>query len=228
MTHPARLAVFASGSGTNLQALLDHFNASIRRGARVELVVGSRPGIRALARAEEAGVAHLVIDPQTTPPESLAGDMLAALAAHRIDLVVLAGYLTLIPTAIVDRYRGRMLNVHPALLPAFGGAGMFGIRVHRAVIEAGARVSGATVHLVGERYDEGPILAQWPVPVLPTDTPEQLAARVLRVEHLLLPLAIERLIAGQTPPRSPDSGEIVFELSGGTTPAMQSVRRLHG
>ena len=106
---------------------------------------------------------------------------------------MLAGWLQLVPSEVVARYHGRMVNVHPALLPAFGGKGMYGKRVHQAVIAAGARVSGATVHLVDERYDEGAILAQWPVPVLPGDTPETLAARVLAVEHRILPLAVEAL-----------------------------------
>jgi folate-dependent phosphoribosylglycinamide formyltransferase PurN len=114
--------------------------------------------------------------------EKLLGD-------HRVDLIVLAGYLRLVPRSVVGAYRGRIINIHPALLPAFGGAGMYGQRVHSAVIEQGARVSGATVHFVDEAYDRGPIIAQWPVPVLPGDTPEALAARVLRVEHLLLPRA---------------------------------------
>jgi folate-dependent phosphoribosylglycinamide formyltransferase PurN len=106
-----------------------------------------------------------------------------------VDLIVLAGYLRLVPRSVVGAYRGRIINVHPALLPAFGGAGMYGQRVHSAVIEEGARVSGATVHFVDEQYDRGPIIAQWPVPVLPDDTAATLGARVLRVEHLLLPRA---------------------------------------
>jgi folate-dependent phosphoribosylglycinamide formyltransferase PurN len=111
------------------------------------------------------------------------------LGEHRVDLIVLAGYLRLVPRSVVAAHRGRIINVHPALLPAFGGTGMYGRRVHSAVIEHGASVSGATVHFVDEEYDRGPIIAQWPVPVLPDDTPETLAARVLRVEHLLLPRA---------------------------------------
>lgn len=188
-----RIAVFASGGGSNLQALIDAFNGARDRGARVALVVADRP-CGALDRAQRAGIEHTLIDTRALGPDDVAMTTLAALAGARIDLVALAGYLRLIPPAVVERYRGRMTNIHPALLPAFGGAGMYGMRVHRAVIAAGARVSGATVHEVDERYDEGRALAQWPVPVLDDDSPETLAARVLAVEHCLYPLALERLV----------------------------------
>jgi phosphoribosylglycinamide formyltransferase 1 len=116
--------------------------------------------------------------------------LLRHLTGHHADLVVLAGYLKLVPGDVVSAFRGRMVNVHPALLPAFGGEGMYGRRVHEAVLASGARVSGPTVHLVGEEYDRGPILAQWPVPVDPNDTVESLAARVLAAEHRLLPAVV--------------------------------------
>ena len=119
-----------------------------------------------------------------------AARLLALLTEERADLVVLAGYLKLVPPTVVAAWAGRMVNVHPALLPAFGGAGLYGRRVHEAVLAAGARVSGSTVHLVDERYDHGHILAQWPVPVRPGDTPETLAARVLEAEHRLLPAVV--------------------------------------
>jgi phosphoribosylglycinamide formyltransferase 1 len=228
---PARLALFASGGGTNLQALLDHFNATESGLARVELVVASRAGIGALARATRAGVSARTIDPTLLGTEATLAETLAALTAHRIDFIVLAGYLKLIHPSLVDRYHGRMVNIHPALLPAFGGAGMYGLRVHEAVLASGARVSGATVHLVGERYDEGSIIAQWPVPVLAGDTPELLAARVLRVEHLLLPAAIEGLIAGRdsdrTEPGSFLEPDQAFELVNKVLPATESLRRLN-
>src|SRR5690606_25967592 len=115
-----------------------------------------------------------------------------------------------VPEPVVARLRGRILNLHPALLPAFGGEGMYGMRVHRAVLESGVRVSGVTVHLVDEHYDRGPIMAQWPVPVLPGDTPELLAERVLRVEHLLLPAAVEALACGARPGAIGDP--LAFEL----------------
>jgi phosphoribosylglycinamide formyltransferase-1 len=119
--------------------------------------------------------------------------MLAALDSADIDLIALAGYLRLIPPAVIKRYPQRIVNIHPALLPDFGGRGMYGLNVHKAVLAAGETESGATVHFVDEHYDEGDIIAQARVPVLPNDTPETLAARVLTVEHELLPNALERL-----------------------------------
>src|SRR5690606_35781064 len=137
-----------------------------------------------------AGV-DAVLAPATEEAGAGADALLRLLEDAGIDLIALAGYLKLVPREVVDRFRDRILNIHPALLPAFGGHGMYGLRVHRAVLASGAKVSGATVHLVDERYDEGPIVAQWPVPVLPGDTPARLAARVLKVEHILYPLAVE-------------------------------------
>jgi phosphoribosylglycinamide formyltransferase-1 len=223
---PARIAVFASGGGTNLQALIDRFHASPAPPARVELVVGSREGIGALRRADEAGIAGVALGPQLCGPEAFPDRLIDILEEHRIDLVVLAGYMQLVPLAVVRRFHGRMLNIHPALLPAFGGKGMYGIRVHRAVLESGARVSGASVHLVDERYDEGRILAQWPVPVLAGDTPESLAERVLRVEHLLLPAAVEALATGGAgePLLDPAS----FDLVSAPAPPLEGIRRLLG
>ena len=188
---PARVAVLASGGGSNLQALLDHEPAA--GGAyRVVLAASDRAAAGALERAAARGVAtaHLA-DPAD-------GDaLLALLAAHGAELVVLAGYLKLVPAAVTAAYAGRLLNVHPALLPAFGGPGMYGRRVHAAVLGAGARVSGATVHFVDEHYDRGAIAAQWPVPVLAGDTPERLAARVLAAEHALLPRAVAAVASGR-------------------------------
>ena len=224
MSSPARIAVFVSGGGTNLQSLLDHFNGKSSPVARVELVVASREGIGAIERARAAGVQTGVIDPAAAVPEAIAAEMLERLTACGIDLIVLAGYLKLVPSQVLEAYPDRILNIHPALLPAFGGPGMYGIRVHRAVIESGATVSGATVHRVGERYDEGPIVAQWPVPVLRTDTPESLAARVLRVEHILLPAAIEAALIGAPAPAPTD--DTIFDLAPGLAPRVEAVRRI--
>lgn len=224
MSVHARVAVLASGGGTNLQALIDRFNGGGSDVARVELVVGSRAGIGALGRAERAGIPALVLDGRAMGAESFGAALADALAEHRIDLVVLAGWLQLVPAEVVTRYHGRMLNVHPALLPAFGGKGMYGMRVHQAVIASGARVSGATAHLVDERYDEGAIVAQWPVPVLPGDTPEMLAARVLAVEHRILPLAVEALARGAHVPIV-DDAPLAFDLVPAAAPAEASVLR---
>lgn len=226
MATPSRVAVLASGGGTNLQSLLDRFNGGPPAVARVELVVASRAGAGALDRAHRAGVDTLVLDSREIEPAELGARMVHALEAHRIDLVVLAGYLQLVPAEVVSGYHGRMINIHPALLPAFGGAGMYGMRVHRAVLEAGVRVSGATVHFVDERYDEGAIVAQWPVPVLHGDTPESLAARVLRVEHVLLPAAVEALATAAPPPAGPADAEAAFALDAAPAPDAADVRHL--
>jgi phosphoribosylglycinamide formyltransferase 1 len=179
---PMRLAVAISGRGSNLAALLAALPAGSP--AEVALVLSNRaaPG---LELARQRGIPTLVL---ADPADARA--WLAALSAHRIDLVVLAGYLQLVPDAVVDRYRGSILNIHPALLPAFGGPGMYGRRVHEAVLASRSTVSGATVHLVDEVYDRGAVLAQARVPVLPGDTPETLAARVLDAEHRLLPAVV--------------------------------------
>ena len=186
-----RIAVLASGGGTNLQALLDYF-ASLgdRRAGDVVLVASNRAGAGALERARAASIATVVIPTDETGLETL-------LAAHRIDLVVLAGYLKFVPVAVTRRYSGRMINVHPALLPQFGGPGMYGARVHRAVLEARAAASGPTVHFVDEVYDHGAVIAQWRVPVQPTDDEATLAARVLRAEHLLFPRVVQAVAAGE-------------------------------
>ena len=188
----ARLAVLVSGGGSNLQALLDHLRAlGDARAADVVLVAADRPQAGALARAIAHGIDATALD---SPGD--AGALDALLTEHDVDFVVLAGYLKLVPAEVTRRFRGRMLNVHPALLPAFGGPGMYGLRVHRAVLAAGARVSGPTVHFVDEHYDRGAIVAQWPVPVSALDTPESLAARVLRAEHALLPRVVQALAVG--------------------------------
>lgn len=181
---PVRVAVLASGGGTNLQALLDACGPAAP--ARVTRVVSNRADAGALERARAAGIPAVVLrDPAD------AAELLAALSDA--DLVVLAGYLKLIPAAAVARFPRRMINIHPALLPAFGGPGMYGHRVHAAVLASGATESGATVHYVDEQYDRGPIIAQRTVPVLPGDTAETLAARVLAVEHELLPQVVLEL-----------------------------------
>jgi phosphoribosylglycinamide formyltransferase-1 len=223
LREPRRIAVFASGGGTNLQALIDHFNPAPAPSARVELVVASRAGIGALERAARSDVAAVVVDAREMGGDEAAARMLAELERQRIDIIVLAGWLQLVPAEIVRRFEGRMLNIHPALLPGFGGQGMYGMRVHRAVIESGARVSGATVHLVSERYDEGRIVAQWPVPVIPGDTPEALAARVLPIEHRILPLAVEAVARGEAEMAS-IPGPVCFDLLDAPAPPDPSIR----
>jgi formyltetrahydrofolate-dependent phosphoribosylglycinamide formyltransferase len=178
-----RVAVAVSGRGSNLESLLRALGPGAP--ARVVLVLSSRADAGALERAR----AHAV-PAEVLPDPADAAAWLDRLERHRVDLLVLAGYLKLVPAAVVARFRNRIMNVHPALLPAFGGPGMYGRRVHEAVLASGARESGVTVHLVDEVYDRGAILAQERVPVLPDDTPERLAARVLAAEHRLLPAAV--------------------------------------
>jgi phosphoribosylglycinamide formyltransferase 1 len=178
-----RIAVAVSGSGSNLQALLD----ALPGGGPVEvvLVVSNRAGTGGIDRARGRGITDAIL----TDPGS-AAEWLDLLAHHRIDLVVLAGYLKLVPAEVIRAYPRRILNIHPSLLPAFGGPGMYGKRVHQAVLDAGMVETGCTVHLVDEEYDRGEILAQARVPVLPGDSAERLAARVLEEEHRLLPSVV--------------------------------------
>jgi phosphoribosylglycinamide formyltransferase-1 len=187
-----RIAVAISGRGSNLEALLGALGPGAR--AQVALVVSDRAEAAGLDRARGRGI----------PAEALShpddGDeWLRLLWRFRIDLVVLAGYVKLVPAPVIASYRGRIINIHPALLPAFGGKGMYGRRVHQAVLASGAQESGATVHLVDEVYDHGAVLAQARVPVLPGDTADTLAERVLVVEHRLLPAAVLAAAAAGRP-----------------------------
>jgi len=184
---PSRLAVLASGRGSNLQAIIDHFdNISRERIAKVVLVASNRADSPALIRAATASIDIASFDAADDGDQ-----LLELLQRFRVDLVVLAGYLKRIPPRVVREYSGRILNIHPALLPDFGGEGMYGARVHEAVIASGARESGVTVHLVNDDYDRGAIVAQWRVPVEPGDTAEALASRILSVEHVIYPRVIE-------------------------------------
>lgn len=188
---PMRVAVCVSGRGSNLEALTDALRDSPL--AAIVLVLADRPA-EALDRAAARGVAAVrLADP------SDAGEWLRLLEEHAVDLVVLAGYLRLIPAPVIAAYRDRILNVHPSLLPRHGGRGMYGRRVHEAVLAAGDTESGATVHLVDEVYDRGRPLAQARVPVLPGDTPDRLAARVLVEEHRLLPRVVLAAAAAGRP-----------------------------
>ncbi len=180
---PMRVAVAVSGRGTNLEALLRALGSEAP--ARVVLVLSNRADAPALERASGRGIATATLRDHADGPE-----WLSTLERHGVELLVLAGYVKLVPAEVIARDRGRILNVHPALLPAFGGQGMYGRRVHEAVLASGVRESGATVHLVDEVYDRGAILGQARVPVLPGDDPESLAARVLEAEHRLLPTAV--------------------------------------
>ncbi|HEV8511326.1 MAG TPA: phosphoribosylglycinamide formyltransferase [Gemmatimonadales bacterium] len=178
---PVRVAVLVSGGGTNLQALLDALHDSPI--ARVARVISNRPDAGALARARRAAVPTTILRDPSDPAELLA-------ALGDAQLVVLAGYLKLVPASVVSRFRGRMINIHPALLPDFGGPGMYGHYVHEAVLASGAKESGVTVHFVDEVFDRGEIIAQERVRVAPGDTPDSLASRILEAEHRLLPKVV--------------------------------------
>ncbi|HEX3865761.1 MAG TPA: phosphoribosylglycinamide formyltransferase [Gemmatimonadaceae bacterium] len=191
----ARVAVLASGGGSNLQAILEYFDQrGERRGGDVVLVASDRPEAGALDRATRRKIPAAVHSSKKRPDGA---PIDALLDESRIDLIVLAGYLRLVPPAVISRYEGRIVNVHPSLLPAFGGPGMYGQRVHHAVIDARVRVSGVTAHFVNDDYDRGCIIAQWPVPVFTSDDAGTLAARVLRVEHLLFPRVVDAVAAGR-------------------------------
>jgi phosphoribosylglycinamide formyltransferase-1 len=208
------IAVFASGGGSNFQSLLDHQTPGSP--GRIELLVSDREDVGALGRAERAGIETQVIPVKGRSLEAVGEETLSVLGEKAIEVLLLAGYLRLIPSAVVRRYRRRILNIHPALLPSFGGKGMWGHHVHEAVLASGASLSGPTIHFVDEEYDTGSIFAQWPVPVLPGDSPKSLAARVLAVEHILYPLAAEHfcraLLEGIEPFRLSPFGE-AFQIS---------------
>jgi len=184
------IAVFASGGGTNLQALINASKNHVFWG-KVKAVISNNSAAFALTRAKRENIPAYHVSAKTCPdPQQLVERLQTILQKHSISLIVLAGYMKLLPPEIIRLYRNKIINIHPALLPKYGGQGMYGINVHKAVLESGDKLSGATVHFVDEAYDRGPILIQRTVPVLPNDTPETLASKVLEIEHIILPLAI--------------------------------------
>ncbi|HZJ58520.1 MAG TPA: phosphoribosylglycinamide formyltransferase [Clostridia bacterium] len=187
------IGVFISGGGSNLQTIIEAIdNGDIA--ARISLVISSRKGVYGLDRAKEHGIPYAVVAKgDYKDPDSFSKAILELLEEKRVDLVVLAGYLNILPKKVVERYKNRIINIHPSLIPAFCGRGYYGKRVHQAVLDYGARVTGATVHLVDEGTDTGPIILQQPVEVLPEDDADSLAKRVLKVEHQLLPKALRLL-----------------------------------
>jgi len=195
---PIRIAILVSGHGrgSNMAAIID----ACQRGeidGQVVLVIGTRSEAPALQRTAEKGVPTRVISPRRLSDEAYAQRLLHALDEARVDLVCLAGYMRLLPVPVVQAYAGRVMNIHPALLPLFGGKGMYGEHVHRAVLESGMKVSGCTVHFVDEHYDTGPIIVQRCVPVEEDDTWETLAARVLVQEHQAYVQAVQLFAQGR-------------------------------
>jgi phosphoribosylglycinamide formyltransferase-1 len=193
MAEKAHLAVFISGSGTNLQSIMDRCADGTIPG-EVVLVLSSNPGAYGLVRAQDAGIDTAVYRRKKFPDGDTAEKYLSELLAdHDVDIIALAGYLKLLPPPVVRKYRNRIVNIHPALLPKYGGKGMYGHHVHEAVLASGDKESGVTIHLVDEIYDHGKIVAQEKVPILPGDTPDDLAARVLVVEHELYPRVLKEM-----------------------------------
>lgn len=181
------IAVLASGTGTNLQAIIDFYARLVGRGSgSISLVASNRPSAGALGRARAADIPAEVFDASDDGTA-----LVELLQRYSIDLVVLAGYLKHLPPTVTSAYHARIVNIHPGLLPEFGGAGMYGSRVHEAVLAARAASTGVTIHFVDNEFDHGPLIAQWQIPVRPDDTAETLAARVLKVEHLVYPAVVE-------------------------------------
>ena len=194
-----KIAVLVSGGGTNLQALLDSEARGENPAGKISLVVASKPGVYALERAAKAGVEHCVVSRKSyETPEAFDAALLDVLQSHDIGLVVLAGFLSVLGPSVVAAYPRRILNVHPALIPAFCGPGMYGLRPHQAALARGCKVTGATVHFVNEECDGGPILLQKAVDILPGDTPEVLQKRVMeQAEWKLLPKAVAMVCSGE-------------------------------
>ncbi len=193
-----RAAVLVSGGGTNLQAIIDAKRAGKIPSAELALVVASNASAYALTRAETAGIAHAVLRKEKgEAPENYGERLLTLLRENAIDVVVLAGFLTILPENVIRAYDHRILNIHPSLIPSFCGDGFYGLHVHEAALQRGVKVTGATVHFVNEITDGGDIIAQKAVEVLPGDTPEILQRRVMeQAEWILLPQALEQ-VAGE-------------------------------
>ncbi|WP_340106178.1 phosphoribosylglycinamide formyltransferase [Rhodohalobacter sp. 8-1] len=184
------LVFFASGSGTNFQSVINAIQCG-RLDAKISGLIADRPGAGAIERAEENNIPTYVLDLKRTDSDKT---LLSLLSDLDPDLIVLAGFLKKIPDIVIDKYRGRIINIHPSLLPKYGGKGYFGLNVHRAVIENREKVSGCTVHFVDEVYDNGSVIEQIEVPVSQDDTPESLAKKILQEEHNLLPKTIRKLL----------------------------------
>ena len=188
------IAVLVSGGGTNLQALIDAQGKVLQHG-KIKLVISSKPDVYALQRAKQAGIDHCVIAKRDyTTQEEFSNALLQQLQSYQIDMIVLAGYLSILDETIIRAYPNRIINIHPSLIPSFCGKGYYGLKVHEAALHYGVKVTGATVHIVNEIPDGGKILLQKAVDILPTDTPETLQQRVMEeAEWKLLPQATEMI-----------------------------------
>ncbi len=199
MAEILNLACLASGSGTNLQAIINNIEAG-KLPARIVAVISNEPGAQALARAERHGLPAFLVDHRRFKGRPEFEQALAEIIDRQgTDLICLCGFMRILTPFFIDRYQGRILNIHPALLPKYGGRGFYGLKVHQAVLAAGERESGCTVHFVDAQVDHGPIILQRRVPVLPGDTAETLAQRVLVEEHIAYSQAIAMLAEGKVP-----------------------------
>lgn len=194
-----KLAVLVSGGGTNLQAIMDSIDDGRITNAEIRVVISNNAGAYALTRAEKYGVEALLLSPKSFDTrEEFNQKLLEALKEREIDLVVLAGYLVVVPPCVIEEYENRIINIHPSLIPSFCGAGCYGLHVHEKALARGVRVSGATVHFVDEGMDTGPILLQKPVMVEQDDTPEVLQRRIMeQAEWVILPKAIDLIANGK-------------------------------
>lgn len=187
------LAIFASGAGSNAEKIIEYFEGNDR--IQVALVVCNKPTAGVLKIAEKHGISSILIEKEGFFSQN---SCVSALKDHQIDFIVLAGFLWKVPDALVNAYRGKIVNIHPALLPNYGGKGMYGMRVHEAVIQAGETESGITIHYVDEHYDEGDIIFQAKCPIEPGDTPEILAQKIHVLEHRHFPVVIAELLNSES------------------------------
>ena len=194
-----RVGVMVSGGGTNLQAILDAVDSGKITGAEIAVVISNNPGAYALERARSRGIQAVCMSPKSFESrEAFNEAFLAKVDEYELDLIVLAGFLVTIPAAMIAKYRNRIINVHPSLIPSFCGVGYYGLKVHQAALARGVKITGATVHFVDEGMDSGPIILQKAVEVLPGDTPEELQRRVMeQAEWVILPEAIDRIANGR-------------------------------
>ena len=194
-----RVGVMVSGGGTNLQAILDALECGKITGAEIAVVISNNPGAYALERARSRGIQAVCMSPKSFESrEAFNEAFLAKVDEYELDLIVLAGFLVTIPAAMIAKYRNRIINVHPSLIPSFCGVGYYGLKVHEAALARGVKITGATVHFVDEGMDSGPIILQKAVEVLPGDTPEVLQRRGMeQAEWVILPEAIDRIANGR-------------------------------
>ena len=193
-----KIAVCVSGGGTNLQAIIDGIEQKTITNTEIAVVISNNPGAYALERAKKHGIEAVCISPKEYESRAAFNeDFLRRLDAYEVDLVVLAGFLVRVPDLLLHAYPDKIINIHPALLPKFGGKGMYGDKVHQAVVAAGEKETGITIHYINEHYDEGSIIFQATCPVLPDDSPEEVAKKVHALEYEHFPHVVEEVIGNK-------------------------------